>query len=201
MGNLRPAMTTSASEVVVRRLDPLDDLLVDRVARLVVGVYGGEGHVSGPYLDVLGRARERATVADVLVALDVTGSRSIDTDIDRAGAVLGTVTFAVAPHPYANIADPGDGEFRMLAVAPTARRRGIGRALVHACADRARAAGAHRLWLSSGPSMTAAHAMYASMGFTRTPDRDWEPEPGERLLTFATDLHTGPRSGDETQLP
>jgi hypothetical protein len=45
--------------------------------------------------------------------------------------------------------------------------------------------------------MTAAHALYASMGFVRTPDHDWEPEPGDRLLTFALDL----RSGDKAQLP
>jgi ribosomal protein S18 acetylase RimI-like enzyme len=85
----------------------------------------------------------------------------------------------------------------MLAVDPGARRRGIARTLVRACVDRARHAGARRLWLSSGRSMTAAHALYASMGFVRTPDRDWEPEPGDRLLTFALDL----RSGDEAELP
>lgn len=175
-------MSTPPPGVLVRRLDPREAALVDSVGRLVVDVYGGEGHVSGSYLEVLGRARERATDADVLVALD---AATISGDVTGSGALLGSVTFAMAPHPYANIADPGDGEFRMLAVAPTARRRGIGRALVRACADRARAAGARRLWLSSGRSMTAAHAMYASMGFTRTPDRDWEPEPGDRLLTFA----------------
>ena len=35
------------------------------------------------------------------------------------------------------------------------------------------------------PSMTAAQRLYASLGFEREPDRDWEFEPGEWLLASA----------------
>ena len=55
-----------------------------------------------------------------------------------------------------------------LVVAGRARRRGIGRALVVHALERANAAGATRLSLESGPTRTAAHALYRSMGFEET---------------------------------
>jgi hypothetical protein len=36
--------------------------------------------------------------------------------------------------------------------------------------------------------MRAAQAIYLRLGFTRRPDRDWEPVPGVRLLGFALAL-------------
>ncbi len=77
---------------------------------------------------------------------------------------------------------------RMLAVAPAARGRGVGRLLTVACLDRAREEGCHRFVLSSGPRMTGAHAMYEGMGFERSPERDWSPVPGVDLRTYGIAL-------------
>ncbi len=76
----------------------------------------------------------------------------------------------------------------MLAVAPRARRRGTARALVQACVDRARVAGASTLVLSSSTRMLAAHRLYEQMGFTRLPERDWSPVSGVHLLAYALPL-------------
>jgi hypothetical protein len=32
--------------------------------------------------------------------------------------------------------------------------------------------------------MTPAHRIYERLGFVRAPDRDWEPEPGIRLVAY-----------------
>jgi hypothetical protein len=39
--------------------------------------------------------------------------------------------------------------------------------------------------LSSLASMTAAHRMYARLGYERDPGRDWSPLPGVDLLAFS----------------
>jgi GNAT superfamily N-acetyltransferase len=175
--------------IVIRRLSPAETDLVRRVGDLVADVYGSEGHVTGGYLDVLRRAEDRVARAEVLVALD---------DVD--GELLATVTFAPGPGPYSDIAAPGDAEFRMLAVAPAARRRGLGRALVEACIGRARTGGARRLRLSTGPTMTDAHRLYESLGFVRTPELDWQPSPEDPVLeTYCLDLEPGGGSGDQAQ--
>jgi ribosomal protein S18 acetylase RimI-like enzyme len=102
---------------------------------------------------------------------------------------LGTVTFVSGEGSYSReIAGDGEAEFRMLAVAPEAQGRGVGRALVEECLRRAQALGADRLVLSSGEWMTTAHRLYESCGFRRTPERDWEPAPQVRLITYALEL-------------
>src|SRR5439155_479878 len=61
----------------------------------------------------------------------------------------------------------GTAILRMLGVAPDARGRGAGRALVRETIDRARRAGKHTLLLRTTPLMQVAQAMYRSMGFER----------------------------------
>ncbi|CAM5684593.1 hypothetical protein SBADM41S_02497 [Streptomyces badius] len=57
--------------------------------------------------------------------------------------------------------------------------------LVRACVERARSTeGVRALVLSTQPGMLSAHRIYRRLGFLRTPDRDWEPVPGLRLMTF-----------------
>lgn len=36
--------------------------------------------------------------------------------------------------------------------------------------------------------MHAAHRIYQRLGFLRTPERDWQAEPGVELLTYALAL-------------
>ncbi|MHC5703827.1 GNAT family N-acetyltransferase [Streptomyces tirandamycinicus] len=130
-----------------------------------------------PYLAVLRDVPRRAAEAEVLVAAD------------RGGRLVGGVTFTPYGGSWAEVAGPLEAEFRMLAVDPAARGRGVGEALVRACAERARALGCQRLVLSTHSAMHAAHRLYGRLGFARTPGRDWTPVPGmPPLLTYALEL-------------
>ncbi|MEU7513315.1 GNAT family N-acetyltransferase [Streptomyces sp. NPDC042898] len=129
------------------------------------------------YLAVLRDTARRARDAEVLVA------------VDMDERIIGGVTYAQGDTTWADIAVAGEAEFRMLVVAPEARGRGVGEALVRACADRAGAAPeCARLVLSTDAKMVAAHRIYERMGFVRTPERDWEPIPGHRLRTYALEF-------------
>ena len=157
--------------LVVRPARP-DEL--DEVGRLTVEVYVAGGHAkpAGTYAAELADAAWRARNAELLVA------------IDASGKVLGTITVCVPGSPVANMSRPGELEFRMLAVARGARRRGVGEALVKFVLRRAAAIGAHSVVLCSAQGMHAAHRLYARLGFCRLPERDWEPVPGMTLLAF-----------------
>ncbi|GAA3773155.1 GNAT family N-acetyltransferase [Streptomyces phyllanthi] len=129
---------------------------------------------SDEYLGELRDVAKRAAAAEVLVAVE-------------DGGLLGGVTFVSAGGPMADIARPGEAEIRMLAVATEARGRGVGESLVRTCIDHARATpGCVRIVLSSQRSMHTAHRLYERLGFTRTPDRDWNPIPHLDDLTLIT---------------
>lgn len=102
--------------------------------------------------------------------------------------LLGTVTFCPPGSPYREVSEDGEGEFRMLAVAPTARGAGVGEALTRHCLQRTRDLGLNRVVMCSSRNMVAAHRLYERLGFTRLPERDWEPVAGVQLLAFTLDL-------------
>jgi GNAT superfamily N-acetyltransferase len=159
--------------VVVR---PATDAELDAAGDVVLAAYRADGLAGPRYLALVGDARARARDAVVAVAVDGTGQ------------VLGSVTFALAGSPWAQVAGPGQAEFRMLGVAPSARGRGIGGALVDWCLDHALAAGANEVVISSATTMRAAHRLYAMRGFARRPELDWSPEAGIDLWGFALPL-------------
>ncbi|MGA5192150.1 GNAT family N-acetyltransferase [Streptomyces exfoliatus] len=135
--------------------------------------YGAEDF----YLEVLRDTARRAREAEVLVAEEADGR------------LIGGVTFATGGTPWADIAVAGEAEFRMLAVTPDARGRGVGEALVRACVERARALpGCARLVLSTDAKMVSAHRIYERLGFVRTPHRDWDPIPDHTLRTYALEF-------------
>ena len=76
----------------------------------------------------------------------------------------------------------------MLAVAPEARGRGVGRALVQQCVDLSRELGYVGVRMSTMDQMSSAHRIYERLGFTRSPDDDWSPVPGVVLLAYALRL-------------
>ncbi|WP_059012262.1 GNAT family N-acetyltransferase [Streptomyces specialis] len=130
-----------------------------------------------PYLTELRDAARRAVHAELLVA------------VAAAGRVpLGSVTFVGDGGELAHLAGEGEAEFRMLAVSPGARGRGVGEALVRECLRRARARGLRRVVISSASQMHTAHRLYGRLGFVRAPERDWEHLPGDPLHAFAVDL-------------
>jgi ribosomal protein S18 acetylase RimI-like enzyme len=167
----------------IRRADPAD---FETVAELTVRAYVADGHLAADaaYAAVLADTASRAAAAEVWVA--------VDDDPQPVGrnrpTVLGSVTFAAPGSALAQVSGPGEGEFRMLAVAAEARRLGVGEALVRHCIDRARALGLTGLAISTQPSMGSAHRIYERLGFERTPERDWDPVPGIRLLTYRLHL-------------
>ena len=52
---------------------------------------------------------------------------------------------------------------------------------MHECVRRARSAGAHELGLHTSRSMRSAIRLYTRLGFTRAPERDFQP-PGAELV-------------------
>jgi ribosomal protein S18 acetylase RimI-like enzyme len=148
------------------------------VGDLTVEAYTVDGFLgdSDDYADHLRDAADRAAHAELWVAADDSG-------------VLGSVTYCSPGSRWCELAtEPEQGEFRMLAVAPAARRGGIGRALVEHCIARSRTLGHRELVLSSLAAMTAAHRLYVSLGFVRAPELDWYPVPGIELLGFRLPL-------------
>jgi ribosomal protein S18 acetylase RimI-like enzyme len=114
------------------------------------------------YMAYLRDVASRVKVAPVFVAVD-------------DGAILGSVTlemdqrlpeFGQERGPL-----PGDeAHVRSLAVAPSARGRGVARELMTHCIDYARAHGKTRMTLNTGEENLAAQRLYESMGFRRGPD-------------------------------
>jgi predicted N-acetyltransferase YhbS len=82
-------------------------------------------------------------------------------------------------------------EVRLLAVAPAARGRGIGAALMRECIARTRAAGIAALSLHTTDLMRVAMAMYERMGFVRAPELDFTPAPGIVIKGYRLDLARG----------
>ncbi|WP_020495376.1 GNAT family N-acetyltransferase [Sciscionella marina] len=151
------------------------------VGELTRDVYVGDGLEAedSPYNARLFDAAGRAHDAALLVA------------VGAEGELLGTVTYCVHGSPCAQRAEPGEAEFRMLAVEPGARGRGVGEALVRAVLDRAARDRATAVVLSTAEEMAAAHRIYERLGFLRTPERDWCPVPSVRLRTYRREFPVG----------
>jgi GNAT superfamily N-acetyltransferase len=124
------------------------------------------------YLAEMADAAARAAQGVLLVAVE-------------DGRVVGTVTLYL--HPGSMQWRPEDAMFRLLAVDPAARGRGIGHALLQACLDRARGAGKRRLALHTTEWMATARAMYERAGFTREPEGDIH-RPGVAIIAYVADL-------------
>jgi GNAT superfamily N-acetyltransferase len=98
---------------------------------------------------------------------------------ERRGARVGSVLLSPADAPaYGGAATAAVPEVRLLAVAPSARGRGIGAALMAACARRARRAGVSELGLHTTDFMAAARRLYDRLGYVRAPETDFAPAPG-----------------------
>jgi ribosomal protein S18 acetylase RimI-like enzyme len=112
----------------------------------------------------------------------------VATPDDRDDLVLGCVTLCPPGSPWREISREDEGEFRMLAVAPAVRGRGVGAALVRMCVDRFRSDGARAVVLCTLEEMVGARALYDRLGFARVPERDWSPMDGVHLIAFRLPL-------------
>jgi GNAT superfamily N-acetyltransferase len=160
------------------RLAHEDEL--DTVGALTEHAYRAFGYfadgIASHYAAKLADARTRFAAGELWVA------------VDSDDHVLGTVTIALPGTEYTEISRDGELELRMLAVDPAAGRRGVGGALVQAVVERARTLGLSRVVLCTQDRMTSVHKVYERAGFTRLPDRDWDPLPGVRLIAYGLDL-------------
>jgi len=113
--------------------------------------------------------------------------------VDPGGQILGSVTIEeedVIGDDDSSL-EPGASHIRMLGVDPSARGRGIGRALMDASIERARERGKRFVTLRTTDRMTAAHRLYASMGFELDPDHDLVFDDGFRLIAYRLALRAG----------
>lgn len=150
---------------------------LDEIGAVTAAAY--EGLVLPDYLSVLRDARSRWQYPNttLLAAFD-----------DGTDGVLGTVVYVEPGSPLSEIGVADEAEFRMLGVLESARGRGVGEALVHACVARAKAERRPRLVLSTTGELKAAHRLYDRLGFSRTPERDWSPTPGLDLIVYVLEL-------------
>jgi len=161
--------------IQVRRAFPSEHA---RVGALTVAAYDAlpVGHLWGGYDEKMLDTDTRAEHGEVLVA--VADER-----------VVGSVTYvADSSSEWSEWTEPGEAQFRLLAVDPSARGLGAGIALVGACVERA-AATRQPIAIHTTPWMETAQRIYAQFGFVRRPDRDvpYEEWHGGRELDLPSE--------------
>lgn len=155
----------------------------DEVSRLSVEAYAHDYPLSEDYRASIADVATRAREHEVWVAQDLSGR-----------ALLGTVATPRAGANLSALGREGEVDFRLLAVAPSARGRGIGELLTRHVLELARQRGAHRVVMNSGPRMLAAHRLYHRLGFVRLPERETVQIEDGTLLAFGYELTTQPVS-------
>jgi ribosomal-protein-alanine N-acetyltransferase len=134
---------------------------------------------------------------DALAALDAScfggaawSRRQLADELEAPGGLLLVATGGDAARPLAGYAAfrraAGEAELLRVAVAPAARRRGLGAALMDAGLGRLRAEGATACFLEVEAGNRAALALYATLGFRPVGRRrGYYPGGGDALLLRA----------------
>ncbi|MGE3286255.1 MAG: GNAT family N-acetyltransferase [Pseudonocardia sp.] len=140
----------------------------------------------GPYRAIVDAEVFAVYLADVLDIGEDGGTVLVARD---AATVLGSArVFPLRPD--------GTAYVRGVAVRPDREGEGIAAALMTACAERARAAGASSIHLHTTPFMSRAVSLYERLGYQRDPQRDTDSrahygltvEPRLRALAFRLEL-------------
>ena len=153
----------------------------DAAGRIVATAYFSDGFQEEDYRPTLLDGRARARDALLLVA------------VEDDAQLVGSVTYVEPGQPYAEVSSPDEAEFRMLGVDPSAQGRGVGRALVQVCIDRARREGRTALVMCTESRMHTAQRLYEQIGFRRIPERDWVPNELVHLLAYRLPLEPDER--------
>ncbi len=112
---------------------------------------------------------------------------------EHDGEVIGTVLLYPPGSDTYKTEDSKVGDYpevRLLAVPPSARGLGGGKALMDECVRRARLSGASRLGLHTMAPMHAARHIYERMGFVAVPELDFQPFETLAAEAFVLDLAT-----------
>jgi ribosomal protein S18 acetylase RimI-like enzyme len=124
-------------------------------------------------------------IADISARVD----DSLVLILRKNNKVVGTVTFVGdSSSPMAEGLQDGEGMIRILAIDPTEQRSGYGRLLMTEVIRLAKERGLEALFLHSTQEMVQAHRLYRSLGFLRTPQRDYRPIETVSLLAFRLPL-------------
>lgn len=144
------------------------------------------------------REDEAHAVADLLLRANSDNLTSFPADVARAyraelvdvtarcafsevyvlhldGRLVGSVTYVPDAGEDAHPWPVGGSVLRLLAVDQQARGQGLGERLVGVCIARARQRRAAFLALHTAPAMASARRLYASLGFERAPEHDFDP--------------------------
>jgi ribosomal protein S18 acetylase RimI-like enzyme len=158
--------------VIIREVSPGEQTLV---GELRVGAYR-----------LLGLLPEGSRYAGTLRSFGFEAGRDCTVLVaaDPAGGIVGTITLQSFGPDSELAADEAEADIRAFAVDPRAQGHGAGRQLLTAVIDYAAGHGVAVLRLCTQPQMTAAQRLYATAGFTRTPDLDFEPAPGVELRAY-----------------
>ncbi|SDZ43975.1 aminotransferase class I/II-fold pyridoxal phosphate-dependent enzyme [Herbiconiux ginsengi] len=148
----------------------------EAVSRQRFAAYAHDYEIGGEYAENVRAVEMHATVAEVWVAVD-----------SATGDLLGSVTLPRPGEALTELGREGELEFRLLAVDPGARGRGVGRQLTEFVLDTARSRGATRVVMNSGTDMVVAHRLYESLGFARMPERE-NPPGVEPTRAYGLDL-------------
>jgi ribosomal protein S18 acetylase RimI-like enzyme len=125
-------------------------------------------------------SHDQRLLADAVAAGEVD---EVFTAMTTDGAIAGTACLLPSKSEHSHVAELGERELRLLAVAPEHRGQGIGEVLLHGCAWHAAFEGASELVLSAQPTRTAARKLYERLGFERLPNREWHRD-GIDLLVY-----------------
>ncbi|MGC5168347.1 GNAT family N-acetyltransferase [Luteimicrobium sp. DT211] len=166
--------------VVVRLAEPAEHAAV---ADLLERAYTADYAIGDEYRASLRAVAERAAEHQVWVA----ARRDPEGDV-----LLGSVATPRPGRTISPLARPGELDFRLLGVDPSARGQGVGRLLTRHVVDLARERGLVRVVMNSGPRMLPAHRLYASLGFERLTERETHVVEGGTLLAFGLDVAPHP---------
>ena len=140
----------------IRLADPSD---AEQLARLADAV---SSEPEGWLISIAGEWRSSGDERRYLKALRRYAHAAVFVAEQDDGEIVGRLSVGRDPHPAsAHVADIG------LMVAMSARRQGVGRALIEAAIGWARSAGVRKLELHVFPWNEAAIALYDALGFER----------------------------------
>jgi ribosomal protein S18 acetylase RimI-like enzyme len=140
----------------------------------------------------LGLLPEGSRYAETLRAFGFGGDYEVLVATDEAGnGILGTITLEPFGPASELAKDETEADIRAFAVAPDAQGQGVGRKLIAAVIERAEKRGVRQLRLCTQAEMRAAQHLYATAGFSRTPELDFAPVPGLTLRAYELALPLG----------
>jgi len=149
---------------------------METIGELAVTAYVDGGHLSldSPYTATLRDVRPRLHESVVLTTTE-------------ADELVASVAALPHGHALAEATEPGEWEFRYLAVRRDHWGKGLGRFLVDEVERRARSAGANQVVLRVIDTNARARDLYEHLGYVHRPARDLRftsDGPPERLITL-----------------